>query len=69
MIVTLYGIPDEHYFKWRNKVLEEMKALELEFKIEECTSLNNILQKGIKEVPCLMIGDQIIDYKTLSKHT
>lgn len=68
MNVTLYGIPDENYFEWRNTVLKSVSELGLDFQFEECTSLDKILRKGIKDVPCLMIGDTIIDHKNLGSY-
>lgn len=68
MIVSLYGLPDEKYFEWRKKVLAFVAELDIDIQFEECTSLENILRKGIKDVPCLMIGNTIIDYKKLSTY-
>ncbi|MBK9108434.1 MAG: hypothetical protein IPM92_08680 [Saprospiraceae bacterium] len=68
MIVSLYGLPDEKYFEWRKMVLEYMSELDVDFQFEECTSLENILGKGIKDVPCMMIGNTIVDYKKLATY-
>lgn len=64
MKFSLYGIADPSFMNLRGQVLNWLKDSKLDYSFEECTSLDSILAMGIKEIPCLMMNNQIIEFNS-----
>lgn len=64
MKFSLYGIADQSFMSLRSQVLAWLKNSNLDYSFEECTSLDRILSMGIKDIPCLMMNNQIIEFNS-----
>lgn len=64
MKFSLYGIADPSFMNLRGQVLNWLKDSKLDYSFEECTSLDSILAMGIRDIPCLMMNNQIIEFNS-----
>lgn len=63
--IELYGMPDDRYLSMRRRLLELLQDAGEEFHFEEHTSLEHILQRNLRKLPCLMVNNEIADLGSL----
>ena len=63
--IELYGMPDDRYLSLRECILELLQDAGEEYHFEEHTSLEHILKRNLRKLPCVLVNNEIADLKIL----